>query len=205
MKVNSIKNIIIVLFVLVILCITFFVFATYKNMKETQKQNAKVKSSLEMLLAMENILIHLEQLETQQRGYTFTNKEQFALPYKKALNNFINDTITLARIVEHKPERALDLQSLIALLQKKIAYSKQTVLLYEMEGIEPVVTVVKLGTGRVLSDSLRSVTSAIMNTDNTLLTDANSYLQVVAERTTLRFFYLSSFFSIFPDFPLLLI
>ncbi len=194
MKVNSIKNIIIVLFVLVILCITFFVFATYKNMKETQKQNAKVKSSLEMLLAMENILIHLEQLETQQRGYTFTNKEQFALPYKKALNNFINDTITLARIVEHKPERALDLQSLIALLQKKIAYSKQTVLLYEMEGIEPVVTVVKLGTGRVLSDSLRSVTSAIMNTDNTLLTDANSYLQVVAERTTLRFFYLSSFF-----------
>ena len=74
MRINSTKNIIIAAFVLIILCITFFVFATYKNMKETQTQNAKVNGSLEILLAMQNLLIHLEQLETQQRGYTFTNK-----------------------------------------------------------------------------------------------------------------------------------
>jgi PAS domain S-box-containing protein len=194
MKGNSTKSIIIAAFVLVILCITFFVFATYKNMKETQTQNTIVNNSLEILLAMENLLIHLEQLETQQRGYTFTNKEQFAEPYKKALKNFIIDTTNLSILLKHKPERAKDLNTLIELIEKKIDYSKQTILLFDSAGVEPVVTVVKLGTGRLLSDSIRTITSMVMNRDNTSLNEANSYLRHVAERTTLRFFLLASFF-----------
>ena len=194
MKVNSTKNIIIAAFALVAVCISFFVFATYKNMKETQIQNAKVKGSLQMLLAMQNILMHLEQLETQQRGYTFTSKEQFTDPYKQALYNFTIDTTTLSLLLPYKKEEATDLNKLIELIKKKIAYSKQTVALFDNAGIEPVVTVVKLGTGRILSDSIRAVTSILMNKENVSLNEANSDLKLVAERTTLRFFLLASFF-----------
>lgn len=119
MKVNSTKNIIIAAFALVAVCISFFVFATYKNMKETQIQNAKVKGSLQMLLAMQNILMHLEQLETQQRGYTFTSKEQFTDPYKQALYNFTIDTTTLSLLLPYKKEEATDLNKLIELIKKK--------------------------------------------------------------------------------------
>ena len=194
MKVNSTKNIIIAAFALVAVCISFFVFATYKNMKETQTQNAKVKGSLQMLLAIKNILMHLEQLETQQRGYTFTNKEQFEGPYKQALHNFTSDTTTLSLLLPYKKEEATALSKLIELIQKKISYSKQTVALFNSAGIEPVVDVVKLGTGRNLSDSIRTLTSILMNKDNVSLNEANSYLKLVAERTTLRFFLLASFF-----------
>ena len=194
MKVNSTKNIIIAAFALVAVCISFFVFATYKNMKETQTQNAKVKGSLQMLLVIQNILMHLEQLETQQRGYTFTSKEQFTDPYKQALHNFTIDTTTLFLLLPYKKEEATDLNKLIELIEKKIIYSKQTVALFDNAGIEPVVTVVKLGTGRILSDSIRTLTSILMNKDNVSLNEANSYLKLVAERTTLRFFLLASFF-----------
>ena len=79
MKKNSTKIIIPVFFILTLLCVIIFVVATYRNMKQTEVQSIKVKTSLKFLVLTETLISNLQDLDNTQRGYIFASKENFTV------------------------------------------------------------------------------------------------------------------------------
>jgi len=196
MKQFSPKSIIVAFFVAALLCIAFVVTSTYRNMKQTKLQAARVDISLQFLHSTENIITHLHELETTQRGYIFSSKEWFTLPYKNAFDLFINDTGTLNKLSILIPERKAEVDPVFRLVTKKAIDSKQTVALYDSAGVFPVVDLVKKGTGKQISDSLIQLVQQIEDKDREVLNKSNLYLEDTAEKTTYRFFVLAFIFSI---------
>ena len=82
-------------FIAAILCIGFFVLITYRNMLLTESESRYIKSSVDVLLKLENILTDVQDIESGQRGFVITGNDDFLEPYYQALDNLKRDTSTL--------------------------------------------------------------------------------------------------------------
>jgi PAS domain S-box-containing protein len=196
MKKTSTRIIIPVFFILTLLCVIIFVVATYRNMRQTEAQSIKVKSSLKFLVLTETLLSNLHDLESTQRGYIFSSKENFRIPWSKAVVAFASDTGRLTDMVKYIPERFKVIAELKYLIIKKIENSRQAVSLYDSAGIYPVLDMMNKGTSLKLTDSIKKRVFQIENADRNLLDQSNAYLEKSAQNTTYRFFLLAFIFFV---------
>ena len=196
MKKNSTKIIIPVFFILTLLCVIIFVVATYRNMKQTEAQSIKVKTSLKFLVLTETLISNLQDLDNTQRGYIFSSKKNFSAPYSKAIEKLASDTARLNHMLADIPERLNVISGLNSLLIKKINNSREAISLYDSAGINPVLNLMNKGTGLKLTDSIKKLVFQIEDADRTLLDQTNAYLEKSAQKTTYRFFLLAFIFFV---------
>ena len=104
MKRTSTKIFIPVFSILTLLSVIIFVAATYRNMRQTEIQSIKVKSSLKFLVITESLVTHLQNVDNTQHGYILS-KEDFNVPYSKAIEKLASDTTQLNRMLPLLPER----------------------------------------------------------------------------------------------------
>jgi PAS domain S-box-containing protein len=196
MKKTSTKIIIPVFFLLTLLCVIIFVVATYRNMRQTETQSIKVKSSLKFLVLTETLLSNLQDVENTQRGYIFSSKENFSIPYSRAIAKLASDTGRLNNMLPGIPERLIVIEALKSLLIKKIENSREAISLYNSAGINPVLDMMNKGTGLKLTDSIKNWVLQIEDADRNLLDQSNAYLEKSAQNTTYRFFLLAFIFFV---------
>ncbi len=196
MKKASTKIIIPIFFLLTLLCVIIFVVATYRNMRQTEALNIKVKSSLKFLALNETLLSNLQAVENTQRGYIFSSKENFSIPYSRAIAKLASDTGRLNNMLSDIPERLIVISALKSLLIKKIENSRETISLYDSAGINPVLDMMNKGTGLKLTDSIKNWALQIEDADRNLLNQSNAYLEKSAQNTTYRFFLLAFIFFV---------
>jgi PAS domain S-box-containing protein len=196
MKKTSTKIIIPVFFILTLLCVVIFVVATYRNMRQAEKQSTTVKSTLKFLVLTESLISDLQDLENTQRGYIFSSKENFRQPHSKAIEKLIADTGELNSMLSEVPERLIVISQLKSLLAKKITHARETGFLYDSAGLYPVLSLMNKGTGLKLTDSIKKIVFKIEDADRNLLDQSNAYLEKSAQDTTYSFFLLAFIFFI---------
>src|SRR5436190_15389097 len=90
-------------FIAAILCILFFVLITYRNMLLTESESTYIKSSLDVLLKLEDILTDVQDIEAGQRGFVISGDTHFLDPYFSGLIKLKRDTSLLNSLSLNDP------------------------------------------------------------------------------------------------------
>ena len=196
MKSKSTKIIISTFFILALLCVIIFVVATYQNMRQTEIESTKLRNSLSFLVLTEDLLSNVEDLENTQRGYIFSSRENFKIPYLTAITKLEADTSRLNNMLLEIPEKTNPISELKSLVIKNIETSRQFTSLYDSGGMNLVLEMMDKGINLKITDSIKKRVSQIENTDRTLLNQSNAHFEKSTQNTTYRFFLLAFIFSV---------
>jgi PAS domain S-box-containing protein len=192
--------------------IAIFLLATYSNMNRAESESRNVKSALDVLLRLENILVDIQSIETGQRGFTISGDERFLDTYNEGLSRIRRDTSILAQLQLRDSTKSEERSRLLSLLNKKIEYSKFVVETRRIYGYDSAAVRLQSTPGKAMMDDIAAAISSIEFKDRVLLQQSNQERQKYAKRTVWQFFALAvlfcfilyySFKTILKDFTLL--
>ncbi|MDB5203175.1 MAG: domain S-box protein [Ferruginibacter sp.] len=181
-------------FIAAFVFIGIFVFTTYSNMRRVEQESRNVKSALDVLLCMENILGDIRAIETGQRGFTISGDEKFLSSYDSGLHHIRRDTTILAQLKLADSTNAVERTQLLEIVNKKIAYSKKLVEARRVFGFDSTVNMIKAAEGLSLMNEITARVNNIENKDRILLQQSNIHREQYARRTTMEFFILAILF-----------
>ncbi|MEO6538219.1 MAG: PAS domain S-box protein [Ferruginibacter sp.] len=174
----------------------FFLLATYSNMRKAESESRNVKSALDVLLRLENILVDIQAIETGQRGFTISGNSAYLSSYYQGLNSIRKDTTILAQLQLTDSTKAEERSKLLLLLNKKIAYSRVVVETRRIYGYDSAALNLQATPGKILMDSIENTISSIAFKDRKLLQQSNLDREKFARLTTWQFLVLSILFFV---------
>ena len=176
-----------------VLCTFIFMFITYANMRNAEREAGNVRNALAILHSLENLLIKVQAIETGQRGFTISGDESFLQGYKDALSKIDTDIAGIQKVKLAADEKK-ELADLLQLVKSKIDHSKRVVEIRRIEGYDSAAAIIQNGFGKVLMDSINKSILKIETRDRAVLVSSNSSREAYAERITYAVFFLSFLF-----------
>ncbi len=157
---NTRRNIIIGL-VLSFFVVSFFVWYAYRDLRKTEKQSQTVNSSFQSLHALEIILDDLQDMESGQRAYIISGKEESLEPYNRALSQLQKDTALLRENFAFYPNNDSTLSNFLKLVRQKTDFTTNLVRVRKDLGYNAALQLVQSEEGHRLMEQLRSYLSEL--------------------------------------------
>ena len=183
-------------FIAAILCIGFFVLITYRNMLLTESESRYIKSSVDVLLKLENILTDVQDIESGQRGFVITGNDDFLEPYYQALDNLKRDTSTLHALTADNSNLRSEHDELMQLISKKVTYSKYVVEMRKVFGYDSAARHINNDEGLVLMNKIRQKINSLEDRDRSNLEKSNSKREQLSQKRSWQLFSLAVIFYI---------
>ena len=180
------RNIIVSL-VISLTVVSFFVWYTYRNMKKAGYETRTVNMTLQSLRSLEDLMDHLQDIETGYRGYLISGEKQFLPPYNAALQNLEKDTLLIKTLYPLYPQRKVRLDELL----KKVKAKTELLIFTESQlynyNPDSAYTQIHAGRGRLIMDSIRQLVLILENEDRKVLQYSNVQRDEAASLTTKLF------------------
>ncbi|RYD75332.1 MAG: HAMP domain-containing protein, partial [Verrucomicrobiaceae bacterium] len=168
------------LVVLIIIGITSFISVT--RLVDTV---GEVNESYQVLIQTEELRSNLVNIETGQRGYVVTEKEEFLEPYKRGLKTVGEHIPKLRQLTVNTASQQQLLDRLETLVAERVAFSQQVVELQMKQDHAGAVERTKAGEGRNLMDEIRQVTNQLEEVANARLKKGSEESNANARHTIL--------------------
>lgn len=149
--------------------INFVLIAHLEN--QSIQDFANIRNVSKAIKLESELLQHLVDSETGQRGYIITGEMEYLQPYFESTvkaNKKIEAINSLVGISSTQKEVIMQIEQLIG---KKIAEMQSTIDLYKSGKIDEAIAVIKNSTGKILMDEIRNKLT-LLNQENTLALDA---------------------------------
>lgn len=186
---------------LAIACVGILVYITYQNMRETARINESNSGHLATIFLTGSIEANLNELENNQRGFIFTSKDSFRIPFNQSLEIFESD---LVRIPQLQSSQALK-SALRKQIVQRLHIARQMTQYFEESGIFKVLPFMQRGDLRKADFAIRESLHSIHQSSRQSIETANNRLTQLATKTTHDFFYLACGFILILLFFLYLI
>lgn len=193
----SIRRAIVVGYVIALAIICFFALYTYLNMQAATRDNKRINEALRTLRVVETIFDDIQNIESGQRGYIVSGDKEFLESYSRSLQRLENDSADIAELSINDPRRKADVERLLDLVNRKVAFAKMTVRSREVAGEELAEQQVRSAQGRLLMDSITALIGKMEIDDRRILNDHNLHRDQAARQTVILFFVLAGLFIIF--------
>ena len=167
--------------------VSFFVWYTYRNMKKAGYETRTVNTTLQSLRSLEDLMDHLQDIETGYRGYLISGDKQFLPPYNAALQNLEKDTLLIKTLYPLYPQRKDKLDALLKKVKTKTELSIFTVSQLNNYNPDSAYTQIHSGRGRLIMDSIRQLVLVLENEDRKVLQYSNMQRDEAASLTTRLF------------------
>ena len=183
-------------FIAAILCICFFVLITYRNMLLTESESSYIKSSIEVLLKLEDILTDVQDIEAGQRGFVISGDTHFLDPYFSGLIKLKRDTTILNSLPLTDPTSKAEHNALLKLVGEKAQFAKFVVEARKVHGYDSAASYVKKEHGLVLMNEIRKKIGALQNKDRDLFRKSNLKREQLSQKRSWQLFSLAIIFFI---------
>jgi PAS domain S-box-containing protein len=157
------------LLVVAFTCIVYLIWATFSSMKSANRESAKIKWSLDRLLQLENCMLHIQSVETGQRGYVISGDQNFLDPYYKGLGALKRDTAELISLEAVKEKNKSSIRPLLQLVNKKLLLAAEIIEIKRMRGFDSVKATLQAKAGKQLMDSISRAIVMLENEDKTAM------------------------------------
>lgn len=194
MKKISTRSYIIIGFLVALSFVGYFVWATYRNMRQTETESRNVKSALQTLLLLESTLNDMQELESGQRGYLISGKENFLNAYNESLAQVAADTSAINQLDQNDSIDQHEIVHLQSLIRDKISFSEHVISTRNTIGYDSAAYMVQTERGKKLMDSIRKVIFTLEDEDRTLLQQSNKLRSQTASQTAREFFIMAAAF-----------
>ncbi|MBL8555988.1 MAG: response regulator [Phenylobacterium sp.] len=129
---------------------------SYLNVMALQDNNARVRHSHEVIVALDDLLSTVQDAETGQRGYLLTGNERYLDPYRRAAAETESNIDAVAALTADNAVQQTNAAQLRRNLQAKLAELKETIALRQTEGVAAALAVVNTDRGKAEMDAIRT-------------------------------------------------
>src|SRR5690349_4064220 len=164
---------IIIGFICCLLPICFFAFYSYRDMRNEETKSRRIFSQINVLNAVDDILDDMLDIETGQRGYIISGKEEFLKPYNDAINRIKDDTLELFDLHKKFPDQEILFKDLLTTVRAKLHFASDAVRVRKEQGYDAASILVQTETGRLLMDSIRKQVLRIEDATRLQLSNLN--------------------------------
>ncbi len=159
--------------------------ASYISVTRFAETVRQVNRSYQILLQTEELRADLVNVETGQRGYTITGKEEFLGPYEQALPRIAEHLSTLRALTSESPSQQQLLDRLEPIIAARLDFSKEVVDLQRRQDRVGAVERTTAGDGKNLADQIRQLTNQIEENARRLLRERSDEANANARNTIL--------------------
>jgi diguanylate cyclase (GGDEF)-like protein/PAS domain S-box-containing protein len=160
---------------------------SYRNLNGLIRTHNQATNSHEVLAKLEAVVSQMKDVETGQRGYVITGKENYLEPYNIARISVVQQLEELRYLMAAQPKYQQQLQTLESLIQQRIAISQNVVNTRKEFGFDPARKIVLAGQGKDLMDQIRQVANAIEMQEKTILEKRSLQSQAKTHFTVFTF------------------
>jgi len=152
------------LVVLILICA-----ASYTSVKRFLKTAEWVDHTYKVIAEIDSVQNDLLNVETGQRGFTVTRRENFLEPYQDGVSKVGERIANLRRLTADNPTQQQRLNSLDPIVAACLAFAKNVVDLDRSHNHEAAVKIMLTGEGKRRMDAVRQVLGAMKDTEHQLL------------------------------------
>ena len=142
--------------------IFFFVISTALTVYTVQNvrdSNARVTQTHGLVVALDLLLIDIQDAETALRGFLLTSEQAYLSPYHRALPQVQSRMETISSAATAEMRERGSIEELRAFVLSKLEVMAQTLEVFETRGAADALTLVKSDRGRSDMDGIRNVIS----------------------------------------------
>jgi len=129
----------------------------YSNMTMTMDGVKVQRQSHFLIIRLENLLSHIKDAETGQRGFILTGTESYLEPYNSARRAVQTDFHNLQALTRVKPVQRQSLIELWPFVQAKMTELQKTIDLRRSQGFPAALRVINSGEGKRLMGHIRQI------------------------------------------------
>ncbi|MEW5686655.1 MAG: response regulator [Pseudomonadota bacterium] len=155
---------------------------SYLNIAELQANNARIRHSHEVIVAVDDLMSTIQDAETGQRGYLLTGDDRYLEPYQRAVSAATPRLDTVQSLTRDNPVQQLNTTQLRRSLLSKLAELKETIDLRRGQGAAAALAVVSTDRGKVEMDAIRTRIEA-MRMEERRLREVRVEAMQAAQRT----------------------
>jgi diguanylate cyclase (GGDEF)-like protein len=130
---------------------------TYYSIDNLVDAKREVIRNEQALRLLGEVLQHLLDAETGQRGYIITGEERYLEPYNRSTRNLDGRIAALRQQIENDPEQSGRIDRLRALVIDKLDELNRTIAARRQQGAEAASRLIQTGAGKVAMDRIRIV------------------------------------------------
>lgn len=128
-----------------------------------------VDHTFQVMSAIDNTLLRLQDAETGQRGFIITGDEAYLAPFKSAERDLSEVLADLGHLISDNAEQQAQITNLQQLAESKVSELQETIVTRRNEGLEPARLKIINSTGKETMDRIRSVAAVMRTTEHRLL------------------------------------
>ena len=156
-------------FTIPILILIMLGFVSYENTQRLMQTSNMVVHTTEVLGNTNELLSDLQDVETGQRGYIITGRDEFLEPYNKGVVSSARSFSKLRALTSDNPRQQRRLELLQPIMKDLIAHAQSIIKLRKEEGFESAAKVTESSAGKRLMDAIRKVVADMIAEENDLL------------------------------------
>jgi PAS domain S-box-containing protein len=170
-------------FVLAVLILIFVGWLSYNSTLHLAETSSWVAHTQETLLRLEQIRADIRAAEAGQRGYLLTNGREYLNSYSSSVENIKTNFLAARHLTADNATQQRRMDSLGPLLDRRLALMKE-VLDRNLHGEKTgALDIIRLGEGRELTETIRSVIGDIEYEERNLLERREQNQQASVRRT----------------------
>ncbi len=162
----------------------------------TESESSYIKSSLEVLLKLEDILTDVQDIEAGQRGFVISGDTHFLDPYFSGLIKLKRDTTLLNSLSLNDPTTKTEHAELLNLVEQKVRFSKFVVEARKVYGYDSAASYIKKEQGLALMNDIRQKITNLESKDRELFRKSNLKREQLSQKRSWQLFSLAIIFFI---------
>lgn len=155
---------------------------SYLNIAALQQDNARIRHSHDVIVAVDDLLTSIKDAETGQRGYVLTGDPAYLEPYQRAASAVASQLGAVESLTRDNPVQQTNVAQLRRHLDAKLAELRETVELRRSAGFEAALAVVESDRGKAEMDAIRTRLDVMREEEQRLREDRVRTMQA-AQRT----------------------
>ncbi|MBE9189154.1 diguanylate cyclase [Gloeocapsopsis crepidinum LEGE 06123] len=159
---------------LILMIVGFF---SYRNLNRLISTHTQATNSHEVLEKLENVISQIKDVETGQRGYVITGKENYLEPYNIATSSIGQKLEELRYFIGSDPKYQQQLDKLESLIQQRIAVSQYVINTRKKFGFETAKQLVLAGRGNYLMEQIRKTVREIEQKEDAIFQERSLQAQ----------------------------
>lgn len=156
---------------------------SYRNLNRMIRTYDQAANSHEVLEKLETIVSQIKDVETGQRGYVITGREDYLEPYNIGSVAVGQQLEELKYLMADDPKYQQQLAQLELLIQQRIAVSQQVIATRKKLGFEPARQIILAGRGKDLMNQIRQTVSEIEQQEKAVLQTRSLLAQTTSRFT----------------------
>lgn len=129
---------------------------SYLNIEALQANNARIRHSHTVIVALDDLLSATQDAETGQRGYLLTGNRRYLEPYERAAGEMTTRLDAVAGLTRDNAVQQLNVVQLRRNLQNKMVELRDAIELRDSQGMAAALAAVNSDRGRAEMDAIRT-------------------------------------------------